>query len=278
MSFLARDNAAIKVTPSLEQEISEATSTSAIHEILHRAAVSQHLIEPDPLDRDGKDYFNYKPVQPGTAAAANGFAKVLIVDGIKHVVEGATEAELASNELALMRSLFGGNNGATEQTRNSAGQFVSQADIEAEAARVAAANADPAARIEADLVARALAAQGIDMDTLKEYSLTKQGEKFQQSWADATETFRANHPDWMGGLDNQNLFAKLLSENNLVDAEDKAAALEAVYNYAVENKMLIEPAEKTLERKISEARTVEEIQAAIGYRSMDGRDSGMWGR
>lgn len=109
------------------------------------------------------------------------------------IIEGATEAELAVNELVLMRSLFG-TTASTEQTRDNNCRFVSkeQADADAaEATRVAAI--DPAA--EAAIVERALANRGIKLDILQKF----QAAEIQNSWAKDGEQWRTSTASWSEG-------------------------------------------------------------------------------
>jgi hypothetical protein len=258
-------NSAIKVTKSIEEEIASASSVSQIQEILHRAAVGQKLIEPDGFDPEGKNWYGFHAVEPGTVAAAKGFATAVTIDGKKHILEAGTEEELRAKETELYRAALAAPAATTEteeQPRNERGQFITH---------------NPEAVALAPTVAAALEAQGISVDDLREFSANKQNEAFQQSWAEAAETFRANHPDWIGGEANQALFARLLGENpELMDAEDKSAALEAVYYYAVENKMLVANPELTARDAIQKAQTFDELKAAVGYR--DPSSSGLWGR
>jgi hypothetical protein len=276
MSFFPNDSA-IKVAPGseLERAVSAAKSVSEKQQILFQAAQDQHLIERDGFDSEGRNHFAFHPVEPGTLAAAKGYATTVTIDGVKHVLEAGTEQELLAKETALYRAAL--QLAAT-----------TQAEIEAEAARVADLERprnergqfithDPAITALAPTVAAALEAQGIDVAALQEFTAAKQGERLQTSWAEATETFRTNHPDWIGGEANQALFARLLNEGNLIDAADKSAALEAVYNYAVENNLLVENPELTARDAIGKAQTYDELKAAIGYRGADG-SSGLWGR
>ena len=271
MSFFPKDSA-IQVTPSLEVQISKAVSAQEIQALLHQAAQDQKLIEPDPFDRSGTDWFSMRPVEPVTAA--KGLTKTLVVDGQTHIIAGGNEAELISAELQLMRTLFAGN-ASTTQARRSDGKFVSQSDIEAEAER--GANIDPAAAALAPSVTAALEAAGIDVNALREFTAAKRGERIQTSWQQATSAFKENHPDWIGGDANKELFARLLDENNLVDAPDKVAALEAVYNHAVENHLLVENPETTARDNIAKAQTYEELKEAVGYRD-PALSSSIWGR
>jgi hypothetical protein len=273
MSFMARDNAAIKVTPSLEQEIADAKSTSEITAALHRAALSQGIVEKDPFDKDGTDWSTMHVIERPQPRA---FATVVTIDGVKHVLEAGTEQELLAKETELYRAALAAPAATTEQPRNSAGQFVSQAEIDAEAARVAElASVNPMHRIEAELVERALANQGISIATLREV----EGMKFQNSWAEATAEFlRTAGADWPGG-ENMDVAAQLIAENGLED-KPSAETLAAVWNHMKDNNLTVEnsafAAEEAREKAIRDAKTPDELRAAVGYK--DPSSSGLWGR
>jgi hypothetical protein len=280
MSHLMSDGAsAIKVDSQLEKDIAAASSVSEIQELLHSAACAQGLIQKDPLDRDGTDWFSHHVV---TAPQPKSFARTVVANGVKHVVEGATEAELQANELALMRQLFGKTDAAAEQQRDSQGRFVAQPtpeEVEAEAIRLS--SIDPTAAAMAPSVTAALEAAGIDVNALKEFTAAKQGERIQTSWAQAGEVFRNSSAgaSWPGGEENKNILGQIIEDNHLLDAEDKVAALEAAYKFAVENDLLVEPAAERQARAINEAQTPEQLQEILrnqGHLAPLG--SNLWGR
>lgn len=91
---------------------------------------------------------------------------------------------------------------------------------------------------------------GLPVSELAEVAQRISGEKFTQSWADAAEQFRANHPDWIDGEQNKDLLGNIIAENQWVDAEDKLAAMEAAYKYAVENDLLVSNPEVELYKNI----------------------------
>ena len=161
---------AIKMTPELEAKIATAPDNQAIKTLMHEAAIAQGLIQKDPYDSDGRNYFGYTPVE---APIPQGFAKTVIINGQKHFLEGATEDALQHAELELMRSLFS-KPADNSQQRDSAGRLVPQKPVrhrlllDAEAARGCGAmmvdpaaeaqrlaSVDPAAEAEAAIVRRA---------------------------------------------------------------------------------------------------------------------------
>lgn len=278
MAFFANDSA-IKVAPGseLEKAVSAATSVSEIQQILFQAAQDQHLIQRDEFDTEGRNHFAFRQVDPGTQAAAKGVAKVLVVDGQKHVIEGKDDAELAVNELALMRRLFAGAPAATtqEQTRDAAGRFIaapSQEQIAAEAERVDALNEEPADRVQGDIVEKALASRGIKIETLRQL----EDSNLQNAWKSASDEFLQTSA-WPGGTAN---IAKMSEVLIAMHAEENpsVANLRAAFDYMVQNNLLVEPTERIIERKVAEATDYESLKAAVGYHDIQENGGGFWGR
>jgi hypothetical protein len=280
MSF-STDNSAVKVPAGSElaRAISQAASVSEIQNLLHAAAVSQHLIYKDPLDLTGQDYFSYHAVAAGSPAAARGFAKTISVDGQKIILESPTEEGLVQEELKVMRALFD-KPADTEQTRDSNGRFVAQPsleEIEAEAARVA--TIDPAAAALSSTVTAALEAAGISVNDLREFSQNKQGEVFQQSWEQATTEFR-NSPeaaDWVGGEKNFQILSDLIASTPAWLSQPSASTISAAWTYMKETNRVVDNPELTTRDAIQKAQTFDELKNAVGYRGADG-SSGLWGR
>jgi hypothetical protein len=267
-------NSQIQVSKSLEEKIQAAVSVHEIQALLHQAAQDQHLIEPHSWDSNGSDYFGMRTVEP---PVAQGFAKSLVIDGVKHIIEGATEQELVANELQLMRTLFSGT-AATTQARDDAGRFVTQQEsIEAEARRIAEMGLNTVSDIESDLVTRALAARGISMATLQRV----EHQHVTQSWASAVEEFKQGAgQDWLGG-ENMNIAVRLIEENGLTD-KPTAETLAAVWQHMKENGLAVENTELTQAQErakaINSATSYEDLKAAVGYRDPEPRSSGVWRR
>src|SRR5579872_1181425 len=124
------ENSAIKVTPEIQKAI-ETANAEQIKDIMASAAVSQGLAT--------RDYYSPDVLIPTelAGAAPTKVAKTVTVGGVKHIIEGATETELAQNETRLYRRLFAEpavTPQTQEQPRNQHGQFVS---AEATAAKAA---------------------------------------------------------------------------------------------------------------------------------------------
>jgi hypothetical protein len=289
MPLINDESAAIKAPKGsdLEKAILQATSTSEILNLLHNAAVDQHLVVPDPIG-GSQDWFTHKVVQqPAVANAPH--VKVLRVNGVAYELRADSEAGLVAAELAKMKELIGPA-ASTEQTRDANGRFVAQQtqeEIEAEALRVAAL--DPAAVALAPTVKAVLESQGISVDDLKSFTEQKRGERFAAEWAAAGEAFR-NSPageNYPGGTENQRILGEIIVKNGLMNAENKADVIAQAYAYMCEHGLVAATdEEKAAAAKKSEA---EEIQNAADPEALRAilrarghlqplNSSGLWGR
>ena len=286
MAFLMSDDAsAIKATPSVEAEINAAQSVSQISEILHRAALDQKLYEPDPYDRDGKDWSTMRIVpQPAQQAAQTAaLSKTITVNGITYALTGTAE-DLTRLETELYRAALQTKTAPSqEQPRDAAsGRFVEQhVDDAAETNRLAdlqlrfqLGQLDAASYIrESGAITSYLNEQGVDIDALKEFSATKQTERVEKSWASATEEFlQGAGASWPGGTANQQKIGEVLLQ---MDAAESPSAENLARAFAyMRSNGLIDNTESQTHEAISSARTPEELREALGYRG----DSAMWGR
>lgn len=279
------ENSAVKVPAGsdLEKAIAAAPNAEVIISLLHNAAVAQHLCVPDLYDEH-----LLHAVEPGSAAAAHNLAKVVTINGQKHTLEAATETELLAKENTLLRETFSTQPAAaTEQPRDAAGKFVSAAD---QAQLTDAEQAEVFHRTELDLkfkrgeisaktyieqsgaVSEYLSERGIDESALQEVS----SQKFARSWESAAGEFKERHPEWLGGGANRDLLGQLILDNGLTES-DPLEALEAVYDYAVKNNLLVEnpqvTAQKSYEEAIAGAKSSSEVEE-INHRFFGGRMNG----
>jgi hypothetical protein len=170
MSFTPEDSR-IKVTKSLEQLISEAQSQAEVQSILRDAAKSQGVVRPDAYDPNV--LLEVEQRQPQKYAKA-----VTDAQGRKLIFEGATELEVEQRlgeyfrSLNLARPDQSAATTPTEQPRGTDGRFTTD---------------DPTARIESDLVSRALESQGISTEALRDFTAKRET----QSWASAVAEFTA---------------------------------------------------------------------------------------
>jgi len=257
------ESSAIRMTPALEKEISEALPEQ-IKAILGRAAYEQGLVVPDAA--------NPQILHP-TALAANAprkFAKYVTVDGQRHLLEGGSPEELANAETDLYQQLFEKSDDG--QARDAQGRFVAQPTAEEKAAQeLATANR---AELElkfkrGDITAEQYLEQSGAIGTYLQNhgilpeALTAVSELVtHNSWAAATEEFlQGAGSDWPGGEENKNILAAILEENGMT--EPTVENLSAAYRFAQENDLLVENPETAAHNKIAEANCVEDIRTAL---------------
>jgi hypothetical protein len=263
-----------------QKKVDACTTPEQLKELFHNQELAQGMRVPDPFDETLLHLANIP--QP------RGYAKTVTVNGVKHILEGATETELADAEVSLYRSLFSQPAAETEQPRDPAtGQFRATADQE----RAAATAADPAteAARQADLrgqmirgeispeefaiqsgaIERALASAGIDPEALREVS----HQQYEQNWASATEEFLASS-DWPGGEINRQRLGETLIAMDAIDSPS-VDTLRRAYQILKDKNKLVENAELTRERRLAEAKSPAEIREILNYRGDQG--SGIWG-
>jgi hypothetical protein len=126
MAWMA-ENSRIRVDAALEEKINGA-SAEEIKEIMKSAAVEQGLVKRDW----DPQLFIETPL--GTAAPKR-FAKAVVVNGVKTVLEGDSEQSLLAAETAFYRQQFQpvATETRSEQPRNEHGQFISADDAAAKA-------------------------------------------------------------------------------------------------------------------------------------------------
>jgi len=88
------ESSAIKVTPDMQKAL-ETANAEQIKEMMKQAAVDQRLVVRE------WDSSILTPVTQGTAPQKVG--KVVVLNGVKHTLEAATEQELLAKENALYR-------------------------------------------------------------------------------------------------------------------------------------------------------------------------------
>jgi hypothetical protein len=159
-----------------------------------------------------------------------------------------TEELAAKSEAALVARVqkTQADAAAGDQARNKNGTFRAQPRV-----------TDGADEITNDLVTKALQAQGIDMDALKDASDNK---KYEKSWASATNEFLKSTPDYPGGEELQQRMAARLLDLGLTD-KPSAESLRAAYDSI--------SAEAGQYLALQKATTSEEIQQIIGKTQRD---------
>jgi hypothetical protein len=265
----------IKVTKSLEEQLQGVTNSEQIKEIMKSAAIDQNLAHRE------WDESIVTPNEPGTAPRA--FAKTIIVNGVKKILEASDEAGLLAQENALYRQAM--QPAPIQQIEQpardaSTGRFTSPAEPSVSDEKKAELSLKfQLGQISASeyleqsgAVAEYLEKQGVPLTDLKEAVAEKQGKKFEQSWADATSSFLNNSPEgrnWPGGEANMLAIGEVIQSQGWTDAEDKQAALEAAAKYLRENNLLVMPPEVAAHAReveaharIAGAKSVEEIRQA----------------
>lgn len=283
-----------KLPASIEERISHAQRGDDISEI-----IKQYWVEQGRLTRDNDPSILHEVLTP----QPRSFAKTIIVNGEKHVIEAATEAGLQQAELDFFRTQFQPQEQQTQPTpqrqttqpRGDDGRFVSteeQAEIEQSA--IAAANrTDLELRFKRGEISTEdyLAASGAVENHLKNVygvdpsALARIGEQqFVQDWQSATAAFVQNHQDWIGGAKNTEILGELMLKAGYDDTPDKLAALESAYQFAVEHDLLVSNPELDYQAELSEAVSREDVDrihqkyaSALGVRTNAG-GSNFWGR
>lgn len=218
---------AIRSTPSLEQEISEAVSAQEVQAILKRHALGQNLVTEDRYDPNV-----LLPVPAGDAARAQGrLAKTIHVNGKVYVAEGNSEHELAQAETDIYRKLFTPD-AATEPARDEAtGRFVVEVPVER-------SDAD---RVTDEIIERSLRERGVNIKDLQDFT----NQKLATSWADATEEFKQTVGSWwIGGQENVQKMGDVLLEMGAAD-NPSVENLRRAAEYLRDNNLLVENPETT---------------------------------
>ena len=277
MSGLTPNESAIHLSPEQEIRIAQASSAEEIKSLMLGFALEQHLIEPDA--------FNPSVMHPTPLAdhAPKQFAKVVVIDNVKHILQADSPEALVQQETALLKSVFEQPD-SEQQARDSNGRFISADDKAAQEADLV---------VKAELEGRFKRGEISTDDYLLQsgalqravVQLQQQDEAVQSEWRRATDAFLQSPEgaDWSGGTANLQTAMRLLAENpQLADSEDKVAALVAVWEYMKEHYLVqsnpeLEQANQAREqaKRISEARTPEELRAALPTYTGIPRD--IWG-
>jgi hypothetical protein len=266
MAFLP-EQSAIKVDAELEAALKNA-SHDQIKSIMADAAVRQGLAT--------RDFYDPSIILPteGTAAPQK-FARAVVINGVKHVVEANSPVELEKAEAALYRQALTPTE--TQQPRDSVGKFVSQEDANKTAQDELFRRSELELRFKrgelsaADYLEQSgaietfLANQGISIEDLQATTEEKQATKIRQSWEEATEAF-LNSPegqDWPGGQDNLTRIGNLLQKMDATE-EPSVENLAIAYKWLRDNNQLVPNPETETQSKIANARTPQEIREALG--------------
>ena len=267
------ENSAIRMTAELEKKISTA-SMEEIKDILAQAALDQQLVTRDSI--------NPEVLLPTALAGAapKRFGKVVVLNGIKHILEAEDELGLQKAENDLYRRLVApaAEMQQSDQPRDAAGRFTSQpeqtpedavakAELELKFKRGEISTDDYLSQSGA--IERHLETQGISLQDLKTATETA----YQTNWESATESFLARHPEWVGGEDAVRVVGEMVFSLGLQD-QPSVETLEAVYaelqrTNRVPTNPALEAAQEAHDR-ISQATNFEEIRST-GHHFLFGR-------
>src|SRR6266849_2594322 len=235
------ESSAIRITPALEKEISEALPDQ-IKLIMARAAIEQQMVTPDQ--------YNPSLLHPTELAdhAPRKFAKHVTLNGTKYLLEGGSPEELANAETSLYQQVLEQSaEPPAGQHRDAQGRFVSD-DTGETPQEKAAREQEAANRAElelawkrGDITAEAyLEKSGAITAYLQHHGMNPEALTavsdlvYQNTWQAATEQF-LNSPEgesWPGGDENKNILAAILEENGMT--EPSAENLVAAFRYAQE--------------------------------------------
>lgn len=261
---------AITVTPELEKAVAACSTPSEIAGVMRDFAVRQGVAVQNA---DGE-------LVPTGVNPPQKFGGYITVDGVKTYVEGSSPEELQEKMREAMAP-----RASTEQAREERGRFTDREQTHQPTdAERAAAQADLELKFkrgqittdeylaQSGAIERHLEAQGISVSALQEASASA----YQNEWATATQKFLSDPSnDWPGGDQNRDTLAKIIAANpELLDADDKVAALTAAHNFAKENNLLVANPETELSQKLAHATSPEEIDALLGRHQRNHYDRG----
>jgi hypothetical protein len=271
-------DSAIKVDRSLEEKLKTA-SHEEIKEIMRQASLDQNLVRED---------WNPEFLIPVEQTAPRGYAKTIIVNGVKTILEGATEQELLAKENAFMRQTFehAAPTQQTQQPRNERGQFIAAEPIVSDEQKAALSLQFQLGQIDVSTyleqsgaVAEYMEKAGVPIEELRAQIQEKQEAHYEQSWAQATSEFLAGAGNWWPGGDiNMEKIGTTLIE---MGAEDSPCVenLRRAAEYLRDNGQLVETAETKAHNQAVEAeRIINSTTDPYRLREMLQPGHGLWGR
>ncbi|MFZ0977888.1 MAG: hypothetical protein WAN23_00680 [Candidatus Acidiferrales bacterium] len=210
--------------------------------LMRAAAIQVGVVKPDALN---PTVLHEVPVSQ--VAQPRSFAKTLVINGQKHVVEATTEQGLVDAELAYMREIFGQTaehdepakevftnvvyDPVSKRYRGPDGLFLTDEQARQMLAQTQTDGVEAARQADLELkfkrgeisAAQYIEASGV-IDTIA-------NKRVEQSWAAATQEFLNSDfgADWAGGDANVERMGKMLKKMGLTESEDKVAALAAAY-------------------------------------------------
>jgi hypothetical protein len=187
--------------------------------------------------------------------------KQVTINGETYTASGKTESEMLRQESAIYQSLLEKTGAATPSDprgRDAAGRFVAErteADILADTELTLKLQ-----RGELNL------AGAVDAVIARRDGAVADGVAFESSWADATVQFRQAHPEWdrFAGEDATKVIGQLIADNDLMDAPNKAEAMERCFAHAVKHDLIHQSSQAELHDALGNANSPEEIRRLLG--------------
>lgn len=225
------ENYAGKLTPEEEAHLKTLATPAEISSYMHELELEAGLRVADPMNPSVIHIVERPAVQPITSA--------ITIDGKTYTFSG-TQAEIDAAQANVFRNTFQSSEPAKLTTTNDTvartadGRFARQEQP------------NPSIHqglddVTNNLVTKALAETGIDIDALKQVVLEKQaGRQEVSAWEQATREFVKAHPDWEGGEGMQDLFATKLQELGLTD-QPSAKSLQKAYDALVADEKRTRP-------------------------------------
>ena len=255
------NDSAIRLNAEQEEKVSTMDSES-LKEYLRGLAVEQNLVR--------RDLFSPDVLIPVEHPQPKTFAKVIVVNGVKHVVEAGSKEGLDAAEIEVYRTLFGADSAQQtreaaplEQLRNDNGQFVSRDDPSFQAELKLKMMTG-----EIDVPTYIRESGALDGYLSETYGLDPNAianQKNERGWQEATQQFlKGAGREWQGGAENLQRIQQILHENGLENGIEgnKLAALEAAYKYMVENDLMIPNPEIEAQKQIASSNDPETLRAA----------------
>lgn len=266
-----------KEHPATEQEFEQAIAALPLHLVpeMSKKLEKEYLVNSGRFVRDAFNPDILIPVDPASIPQPKAFARTVVIQGQKFILEGGSESELDRREIEARKVAEA--QPTDQPVRDANGRFVKQpTDAEDAAAQQRFVDAadlqlqfqrgeiNVEEYLERSGVLGEAVEKALDERGVSEIVQERQGQKLQQSWESATAAFLEANPSWEGGEQNKTLIGNLLAENGLTEAEDKLQAMQDCYNYARQNNLLVANPEVDQYRAIENAKTREEMDNALG--------------
>jgi hypothetical protein len=258
------ENSRITTDGEFERAVAAASSAEEIKSLMHDRAVQQGLVIPDRFSPD--------VLLPVDQPTPKRFGKSVTVDGSKRWFEGDSELEVERRIGDYFRETLAARDTnparqqqqPTEQPRDAAGRFtteqedlVAKTDLELRFKRGEISTDEYLAASGA--IERHLAAQGVDMDALRDAT----GRRFEQSWEQATQEFLQSSigRSWPGGQENMRRISEVLQQMGAVDSPS-VENLAIAYQHLCENDLLVSNPEVEAHKAIASASSFEAVVEA----------------